>query len=57
MNQEKKDKNISYGKKPCMSREHNPPANLYVPQGQEFIHVCPVCGAETVLSNNLINLN
>jgi hypothetical protein len=34
---------------PCISPGHNPPTHLYIPPGQQYRHVCPCCGAETVM--------
>jgi len=36
-------------KKRCNHPEHKPPMFLHIPQGQEYVHVCPSCGKETVV--------
>jgi len=33
----------------CTSYDHNPPTMLYIPPGQRYRHVCPACGAVTLL--------
>lgn len=33
----------------CNHREHKPPGHLHIPQGKEYVHVCPGCGLEIVL--------
>ena len=35
----------------CTSKEHNPPKNIYIPQGKGYRHVCPDCGKETIITN------
>lgn len=29
----------------CLHPNHNPPNNLYIPQGKGYNHVCPLCRA------------
>ena len=33
----------------CTHFEHNPPMHLYVPPDQQYRHVCPGCGKQTVI--------
>lgn len=35
--------------RPCVSPEHTPPMHLVIPAGMQYRHICPSCGAETVL--------
>lgn len=37
--------------KPCTGGEHNPPTHLWIPPGQQYRHICPACGHETILRN------
>jgi hypothetical protein len=34
---------------PCRSPEHHPPSHICIPQGMQYRHVCPGCGAESVI--------
>jgi hypothetical protein len=43
--------------KPCRDREHNPPNMLVVPPGHEYVHICPSCGAVSVLHASNISLD
>lgn len=38
--------------KPCISPYHDPPSMIVIPMGQSITHRCPMCGKETVLTNN-----
>ena len=40
---------IPESERPCMHREHHPPTHLYIPPDQQYRHICPGCGAESVL--------
>jgi hypothetical protein len=35
--------------KTCKHPEHKPPMHINIPQGKGYRHVCPACGAESVL--------
>jgi hypothetical protein len=36
-------------KQPCRDPSHNPPTHMHIPQGMQYRHICPGCGAETVI--------
>lgn len=40
--------------KPCISPYHDPPSMIVIPMGQSITHRCPMCGKETVLTNNTV---
>lgn len=48
---------IKEWKKICRDPNHNPPMYLYIPPGQEYVHICPSCGAEIVIRGQSFNLN
>jgi len=33
----------------CHNPSHYPPTHLYIPAGQQYRHVCPGCGEETIV--------
>jgi DNA repair exonuclease SbcCD ATPase subunit len=33
----------------CTHRSHRPPMHLHIPQGKGYKHICPNCGAQTIL--------
>lgn len=33
----------------CRHPEHEPPGMICIPQGQQYRHVCPGCGATTIM--------
>jgi len=35
--------------KPCPHPEHRPPSHLFIPPGQEYVHVCPHCRNQQVI--------
>jgi hypothetical protein len=35
--------------KQCKHPSHKPPMHLHIPQGKGYRHICPNCGAETIL--------
>ena len=35
--------------KTCFSPSHNPPMHLYIPPGQQYVHICPTCGAKIIM--------
>lgn len=39
--------------KSCNNIEHNPPSHIAIPQGQQYRHVCPGCGKEFILRNEV----
>src|SRR5262249_55913410 len=40
----------------CTHREHNPPGHICIPQEKGYRHVCPACGAESILTPPQISL-
>jgi len=42
--------------KKCNHLNHEPPQHIYIPQGKGYRHVCPACGAESVLIPPQISL-
>lgn len=42
--------------KPCQHPEHEPPMMLYVPHGQEYVHVCPGCLRSCVVRSNDVTM-
>ncbi len=47
----------SYPNKMCQDPSHNPPMHLHIPNNQQYRHVCPSCGYETVLRGSGITFN
>lgn len=41
---------------PCLDPSHPPPTHLYIPPGQQYRHVCPRCGCETILRSNYVSM-
>lgn len=44
-----------YKELPCKDPEHNPPAHLYIPTGESYIHTCPSCGRSLVIHGSNIS--
>ncbi len=42
--------------KPCSHPEHHPPAHICIPQGMQYRHICPGCGAESVIRPTQVTL-
>lgn len=40
----------------CISPSHNPPQFLYIPQGKQYVHICPNCGSRAILRPPQIRL-
>jgi len=40
----------------CKYPEHNPPMHIAIPSGYRYIHICPKCGANTVMQDNMIQM-
>ena len=38
--------------KKCTHPDHNPPQHIHIPQGKGYQHICPACGAESILIRN-----
>lgn len=36
-------------REPCSHPSHQPPTMIVIPKGQRYRHVCPHCGAESIL--------
>lgn len=43
--------------KVCRHPEHNPPTHICIPQGMQYVHVCPSCGAECILRSPEISFS
>ena len=41
----------------CRHPSHTPPMHLYIPVGQQYRHICPGCGRETVLRPLVVSFN
>lgn len=40
----------------CNDPSHNPPQFLCIPQGKQYVHICPKCGTRLVLRSQQIRL-
>jgi predicted RNA-binding Zn-ribbon protein involved in translation (DUF1610 family) len=47
------DENIWWTGLICRHRQHDPPMHIAITSGKIYRHICPGCGRETVLRNNI----
>jgi predicted RNA-binding Zn-ribbon protein involved in translation (DUF1610 family) len=38
----------------CQHPSHHPPNHMVIPAGQQYRHICPSCGKESVIKSNAI---
>lgn len=43
--------------RPCNSPEHSPPTHLCIPEGMQYRHICPACGAEYVMRGSQVSFH